>query len=268
MSAETHARCSNAAAAEAKKLGWTVQQQKLDYGMFTISDGGRAETKRLNFIYNLYSYSDYTYFTLPRLSTRLVLGFAYTRWTSPYYGPSEALSGNEIRFYFCSGTYVNFRVKFVLSNTGLTFGFCTGESGTGYPAIPDSRYVSVPFIQKDAYTFIEMLVDVADYKNGRVKLAVNGKVVHDVTGIITAAYNGFGDNPLDDRAKLNAIRFGQGYAYNEMSIDSLYICDDQGGYQNDFLGDIFVKTIYPSNDGDRSEFQPYVNSLPAESTTK
>ena len=26
MSAETHARCSNAAAAEAKKLGWTVQQ--------------------------------------------------------------------------------------------------------------------------------------------------------------------------------------------------------------------------------------------------
>ena len=139
----------------------------------------------------------------------------------------------------------------------MTFNFWTGN-GSGYPAIPSSAYVSAPFVQTNAFTFVEILVDVADFMNGRVKCGVNGRVVHDQTGIATAAYTGFGSNPFDPRAKINRVQFN-----NTLRLDSIYICDDEGGYHNDFLGDIFVKTLYPLGDGEQVAWEPYVNGLPA-----
>ena len=195
-----------------------------------------------------------SYFTLPRLCSRIVVGFAFTRKADYFGNPNFYIQ-------FCYGDYENFRVQVALSASGLTFNFWTG-SGTGYPAIPSSAYVSVPFVQTNAFTFVEILVDVADFMNGRVKCGVNGKVVHDVTGIATAAYTGFGSNPFDPRAKINRVQFN-----HTMRLDSLYICDDEGGYHNDFLGDFLVKTIYPLGDGDRVDWEPYINGLPAPDNT-
>ena len=215
---------------------------------------GRGGTSRLDLAPAGAYYSTPTYFTLSRSCNRIVVGFAFTRGTAGGYG-----SNFYVQFLY--GTYENFRVQVVLSATGLTLYFWTG-TGTGYPAIPNSAYVPVPFVQSNAFTFMEIMVDVTDYTNGRVKCGVNGKVVHDVTGIKTAAGDGFGNNPFDPRAKINRVQFGP-----FVNLDSVYICDDEGGYHNDFLGDIFVKTIYPLGDGEQVAWEPYINGLPVSDDT-
>jgi hypothetical protein len=239
-------------------LGWTAIDS---WGYATAkieAELGRWGTNRL---FLGYSSGGPQTLALSRSCNRIVVGFAFSRYSSyPYFGVT-----------FAYGTYQNFCVIVSLSASGLTFKFRTGTGG--YPAIANSAYVSVPFIQSDNYTFIEILVDVTDYVNGRVKCAVNGKVVHDVTGIKTAAGDGFGNNPYDPRAKINTIMFSQGEGYNPtqlawMYIDSIYICDDEGGYHNDFLGDIFVKALYPTNDGDQVAWEPYLNGLPAPEGTE
>jgi hypothetical protein len=209
----------------------------------------------------------------------MVIGLAWARY---FVSLSRNINAGAFTIGFCSGTFINFRVTVTPSPSGLTFSFTTGN-GTGYPAIPSSAYVSVPFLmpgkptnstmpnltEPRPFTFIEILVDVADYKNGTVKCGVNGDVVHEATGIVTCAYNGFGDNPYDPKAKINAIEFGRDAWSNHycMSLDSIYICDDEGGYHNDFLGDIFVKTIYPATDGDKIDWVPYINGLAAPENT-
>ena len=187
---------------------------------------------------------------------------------------------------FGYGTFENFRVTCTMTTaqgapaleygqptySGLVFSYTTGD-GTGYPAIQGSPYVSVPFlvdrhigyydntVNPRAFTFLEIYIDVTNYKNGTVKVAVNGTTVHTLTGIVTAAYNGFGDNPADPRAKINTINFGKATVGGNamLFIDSMYVCDDDGSYNNDFLGDIFVKTAYPKGDGSKKDFIPYIN---------
>lgn len=232
-------------AASLAALGWGG-----DTNRQILAGAGRGGSNLLDLNVTLTYNVGPSHFTLPRSCSRMVVGFAFTR-KADYYGNSN--------FYvqFCYGDYENFRVQVALSASGLTFNFWTGN-GSGYPAIPSSAYVSAPFVQTNAFTFVEILVDVTDFMNGRVKCGVNGKVAHDQTGIATAAYTGFGSNPFDPRAKINRVQFN-----NTLRMDSIYICDDEGGYHNDFLGDIFVKTLYPLGDGEQVAWEPYVNGLPA-----
>ncbi len=231
-------------------LGWTLGA----YAQI-IAGVGRYGTNLLCGAPQGYYNSPSSYFTLSRSCNKFVVGFAFTKETVSGYG-------NSFYVQFMYGTYENFRVQVVLSTTGLTFNFWTG-TGTGYPAIASSAYVSVPFIQTNAFTFVEILVDVTDYVNGQVKCAVNGEVVHNATGIKTAAGDGFGNNPYDPRAKINTVQFSP-----FVKLDSIYICDDDGGYHDDFLGDIFVKTMYPTSDGGKVDWSPYVNGLAAPENTQ
>jgi len=133
----------------------------------------------------------------------------------------------------------------------------TGADGTGYPAITITEpAIPAPYSHAD-YTFIEIAVDVADYGNGWAKVAVNGKTYINKTGIVTAAYNIFGNNPYDDRSKLNRVRIdtvpavgyygwmGDGNYY----YDTIYLCDEDGGYQDDFLGTAFLGNRLPHRSG-------------------
>jgi len=44
------------------------------------------------------------------------------------------------------------------------------------------------------------------------------------------------------------------------TYDDLYICDGTGGTNNDFLGDCRVDTLYPTSDGNYSQFTPSTGS--------
>jgi len=191
-----------------------------------------------------------------RKCSRLVLGMAIMPT-----GPAT----KSFVVYFQYDDHINFSIKCLVNSDGsLTVSMCTGSTGTGYPAITiPATPIPAPYITFD-YTFVEVYVDVADYANGRAKVAVNGKTYVDKTGIITAAYNAFGDNPYDDRAKLNNVCVTMlppgGYNSQTYYFDTIYLCDDEGGFQDDFLGPVFSKSFYPVAAGSKSNWSPYVNS--------
>lgn len=267
------------------RLGWSTQYKK----DLVINPGkGRWGTNRLDMAYTNYTKR----FSIGRSCNKVIVGFAFQRansigsWVNglPVYN-IEGRGERVITFGFGYDTLEHFRVTCTLQTaqgipnlediplTGLGFTYTTGD-GTGYPAIQNSPHISTPFIvdwyrqysyfsAPRAFTFLEIYIDVTDYKNGTVKVAVNGTTVHTLTGIVTCAYNGFGDNPADARAKINTINFGKatsgGTSY--LFLDSMYVCDGEGGYQDDFLGDIFVRPAYPTRDGDRADFSSYVNGV-------
>ena len=234
-------------------LGWGGSTDE------AIIAGGRADGNLLDINHSNSYLAPSCKFTLSRSCDRIVIGFAF--WPKQdYYHHYPFI----VQFLY--GAYQNFMITVTpacagtVLLSGLTFSFATG-AGTGYPAIASSAYVSVPFIAS-APTFVEILIDVTDYMNGQVKCGVNGKVVHNITGIETAAGTGFGNNPYDPRAKLNTVQFT-----GSLQLDGIYICDDDGGYHNDFLGDIFVKPLYPTSDGDQVSWDPYINGLAAPENT-
>ena len=276
------------------RLGWGLANSSWGKCLVVNPGKGRWGTNRLD----LHGQNVTTKrFTINRSCSRVVLGIAFqpaadsiiSSWVDgyPVYNPLKG-PVTEFTIGFGYGAFENFRVNAKLTTaqgdvpsyydkqkySGLSFSYTTGN-GSGYPAIESSPYISVPLVwNKDtsvsnnlnnprAFTFLEIYIDVADYKNGTVKIAVNGTTVHTLTGIATAAYNGFGDDPFDPRAKINTINFGkattEGGAF--LFIDSMYVCDETGGYQDDFLGDIFVKAEYPKADGSRRDFTPYINGL-------
>jgi hypothetical protein len=205
---------------------------------------------------------------IPRKCKKLVLGF------------SVRGANTKIGAYFRYGTYVNFTIVVQVVPTGtMTVTMGTGQTSVGsgyqaaentpdpaYPAIVTAATTPFPYADKEDFHFIELYLDVTDYMNGRAKVAVDGRTYYDKQGIVTAAHLGFGSNPYDDRANLNGISFFIGHSHNygysgqePIYIDSLYLADDEGGYQDDFLGDVFVKTAYPVADGTKRNWMPYVN---------
>lgn len=85
---------------------------------------------------------------------------------------------------------------------------------------------------------------------------------HDTSGIVEVRHNGvevFNQTSLDTSATGNAysngIRFGR--ATDPPSyFDDLYLCDDSGTLNNDFLGDCKVETLLPDGAGNYSQWTP------------
>lgn len=215
--------------------------------------------------------------TLPSINrkcSRIVIGAAVIGPLGHPGGYGNPPTATGLDFYFQylapgAEAHTNFRIRCLFNrNESITVSMWTGSDGSGYPAITITEpAIPTPYSHAD-YTFIELYVDVADYMSGRVKVAVNGKTYVDKTGIITAAYNAFGNNPYDDRAKLNRVYIATvpavGYygwiGDSSYYYDTIYLCDDAGGYQDDFLGPIFSKSFYPVAAGSKSNWSPYVNS--------
>ena len=206
-------------------------------------------------------------FTLPyvqRDCNRLVFGIAIGP-PLPFVGDGEYVGWNDqpgftVKFRY--GADVNFGITCKFNTiASLLVTMWTGIDGSGYPAITVTEYIPVPNAFVD-YTFIELSVDVTDYSNGSAKVAVNGGTYIEKTGIITAAYLNFGDNPADPRSKLNNVAVTMLHIDHSTSycIDSMYLCDDAAGYQDDFLGPVLAKSLFPVADGAKHNWTPYENS--------
>ena len=179
----------------------------------------------------------------------------YYRWDTAYYSYSGPVF--DFDFFYGTGQH-NFRVRLAINKDihQGTVTCYTGLDGTGYPAI--STPEKIPFPQfSDEYQFVEVYLDVTDFMNGRVKVAINGRTYVDKSGIATAAYNTFGSDPYDDRAKIDRVRL----TFSRASlIDSFYLLDDQAGYQDDFLGPVSVYPCYPVADGTVNDWMAVENS--------
>lgn len=210
-------------------------------------------------------------------ATRLIVGFAVSITTG-------WVSGQRIGVVFRNSNtdlvwdgVPHFSIIGVYDYTTGIMSF-TLSTGAEYPTIP-IQTGNCPNIDTD-YCFIEFYVDSSPNHNGNVKIAINGVTCCDLWGIATLAYNVYGDDPYSILAKYNeiemvtAISYDSYHGYNSVGIlppfnliDTIYICDEAGGYQNDFLGPIYTKSVYPTNRGNKSNWSPYVNSVQVEGGT-
>lgn len=209
--------------------------------------------------------------TLPRLCNKLVVGLCVadcvtSQWQLGRQDRGEGIP--DIWFYFMydpgNGTafIVNFKFRIRFSRDYKATVTCfTGDDNDvsyAYPIILTPEHIPAPYFTSD-FNFLEASVDLTDFMNGSFKFAYNGVTYIDKTGLVTANYRVFGSDPFDPRAKINkvAVTFMNGAAL----VDTIYLCDDAGGYQNDLLGPLLSVTRYPIEDGDRSNWMPVDNSV-------
>jgi len=97
--------------------------------------------------------------------------------------------------------------------------------------------------------YVELKVTIADsISAGTCKVRVNG------VDVITVATGQ--DLKATANATVNEVRLGYMYAGSLVTsyFDDFYLCDAAGSTNNDFLGDCRIDTIYPTSDGNYSQF--------------
>lgn len=83
---------------------------------------------------------------------------------------------------------------------------------------------------------------------GTVDIRVNGVNVLSLTDVNTDE---------SDSASCTTLRIAGGYDnVGSTLFDDLYVCNTLGAVNNDFLGDVRIATLYPTSDGNSSDFTP------------
>ena len=108
----------------------------------------------------------------------------------------------------------------------------------------------------NTYYYIEWKVTIADsISAGSCKVRVNG-----VDWITVATGQ---DMKNTANASANQIYLGPwnvGSGPTVVYFDDFYLCDQSGSVNNDFLGDVRIDTLYPTSDGNYSQFTPSTGS--------
>lgn len=102
---------------------------------------------------------------------------------------------------------------------------------------------------------------------GTIPLAIGAwyyveiKLFCDNAGTCEVKVNGvtdinFAGDTLNVSANLTNLAFGGANACQVFYVDDLYICDDSGADNNDFLGDLRVDALLPDGVGNSSDFTP------------
>lgn len=110
---------------------------------------------------------------------------------------------------------------------------------------------SVISLSISTYYYLEFKVTIADsISAGSCKVRVNGA---DVITVATGQ-----DLKNTANAYANQIRLGptSSAAGTPFRADDFYVCDQSGSTNNDFLGDARIDTLYPTSDGNYSQFAP------------
>lgn len=106
-------------------------------------------------------------------------------------------------------------------------------------------------LSTNTWYYIEFKVTIADsISAGSCKVRVNG-----VDWLTVATGQ---DTKATSNASANEVFIGSWAAGSgpAMYFDDLYICDQSGSTNNDFLGDVRIDTLFPTSDGNYSQFTP------------
>lgn len=191
---------------------WTGNQ------VASISASGRNGTSAF---YGNYQ-NCYMYKALPVSSSTLIAGFAH-------YGSSFTGSNTLVSFY--DGTTAHVHLRYTTSGLVLYQGNGTVLGSTAYVVLGAS------------WRYIELKATIADGTGGSAEVRVNGEPVITVTGVDTR--NG-------GNASANTVYLGQLDGVNGMGsfyYDDFYVCNDQGSVNNNFLGDVRVECLRPTDNG-------------------
>lgn len=169
-----------------------------------------------------------------------VIGFAFKFTTSP-------TSASPICVLLDSGTVqCDLRV-----NPDLTISVTrNGNSLTGG--------TSANAFALDSFYYVEFKVTIAD------SIAASSCVVR-VNGVAWLTVATGQDTKNTANTTANQLRLGinsslSTAALGSADFDDLYVCDQSGSTNNDFLGDVRVDTLFPNSDGAFSDFTPSTGS--------
>ena len=117
----------------------------------------------------------------------------------------------------------------------------------------------------DIWYYLELKVTIDNSPNGQATLKVNG---------VTWASVVNGDTQATANASANQVKCNHVLATSSTLYDDLYVCDDQGSYNKDFLGDVRVECIMPDGAGATADWDPSaganyecVDEIPPDSDT-
>jgi len=94
---------------------------------------------------------------------------------------------------------------------------------------------------------------------GSLKIAINGRTVLTRDNVITSDYEAWSSNPANEGSYFDTVRLEWHVFNNERSdvvVDSMYVCNEDGGVHDDFLGPVHISTFYPDPDnvGDKTNW--------------
>jgi hypothetical protein len=154
--------------------------------------------------------------------------------------------------YFNSGTYTDPVNGYLVKFFDLTTEQCNvklGQNGRillyrGSTMLDQTDILVYP-LQK--WFYFEVKITFAT--NGSWTVRINKQIVRSVSGINTIQSSNSYANKIE-------ISAGSQSSSNPIYWDDYYICDTTGTYNNDFLGDIKVVTVYPNAEGSLLQWTP------------
>jgi len=126
---------------------------------------------------------------------------------------------------------------------------------------------STGHIMAETWYYIEFQATIDDAPNGQAILKVNGTTWASVV-------NGDTKNTVNAYTNVFQLHGGADSSFNASYYDDLYLCDDAGGFNDDFLGDVRVECIMPEGAGATTDWDPSaganwecVDEIPPDSDT-
>lgn len=98
---------------------------------------------------------------------------------------------------------------------------------------------------QDTWAYVEVKVILSDTV-GAVVIKVNGATVLNLTNVDT--------KNAGTAATLDTVRWGATSATPNIYIDDIYIANGAGAVNNDFVGECRVRALYPTGNGNSSQF--------------
>jgi len=102
---------------------------------------------------------------------------------------------------------------------------------------------STATLEPDTWYFLEFKITF-DSMAGIVTIKKNGATIFDYMGQTTVSAHSYAN-----KIQLHGLEY-------DTWFDDLYICDDSGATNNDFLGDCRVECLFPTASGDTTEWTP------------
>lgn len=183
---------------------------------------------------------------------RRVLGGAKTTVGQAAAVYFSALPGANDRFvlYDFRDTANVHQVSVVIQSTGIIDVKRGTDSGVSLGA------TASPAVVAEAYQHIETLVTF-DHETGSVEVRVNGVTVLSITGADTVATL---NEECSQVALLCGRNFSSGAPGLDTDIDDYFVYDDSGSFNNTFIGDRRVLTLFPNADTAQEDWVPSTGS--------
>lgn len=121
------------------------------------------------------------------------------------------------------------------------------DSSTGYVKVYRNTTLlgtSSFTIAANSWYYFELKATIHD-STGSYELRINGQTAVSDTGIDTS-----------QTGNAYANKFGIYNTANDAYFDDFYICDNTGGFNDDFLGDVRVEVIFPDGAGNSTQWTP------------